>query len=264
VGGQVSAGPAAVGVGAGADGSELVEFIGADKVFGNGFRALDPVDLALAKSEITVLVGPSGCGKTTLLRMAAGLTAPSSGRLVRRTDRMSYVFQDPTLLAWRSVQANVELVARLQGVPRAVRRERARAAIEMVGLTGFEKAYPRELSGGMRMRVSLARSVTSEPELLLMDEPFAALDEFNREKMGAELLHLWRLRGLTVLFITHSISEAVRLGHQIAVLGSHPGHLVRVFRSPSPPPAEATAPRDDAALRALRIQLSEMLGGARI
>jgi len=111
----------------------LVEFAAADKVFANGFRALAPIDLTLARFEITVLVGPSGCGKTTLLRMAAGLTAPSSGRLTRRTERMSYVFQDPTLLAWRSVQANVELVARLQGVPRAQRRERARRAIEMVG-----------------------------------------------------------------------------------------------------------------------------------
>jgi len=242
----------------------LVEFAAADKVFANGFRALDPIDLSLARSEITVLVGPSGCGKTTLLRMAAGLTAPSSGRLTRRTERMSYVFQDPTLLAWRSIQANVELVARLQGVPRAQRRERARRAIEMVGLTGFEKAYPRELSGGMRMRVSLARSVTSEPELLLMDEPFAALDEFNREKMGDELLNLWRSRGLTVMFITHSISEAVRLGHQIAVLGTQPGHLVRLFRSPSPPALDGASRRDDAALRELRIQISEMLGGARI
>jgi NitT/TauT family transport system ATP-binding protein len=245
-------------------GEALVEFVGAEKVFGNGFRALDPVDLALARSEITVLVGPSGCGKTTLLRMAAGLTAPTGGRLVRRTERMSYVFQDPTLLAWRSIQANVELVARLQGVPRVARRERARRAIAMVGLAGFEKAYPRELSGGMRMRVSLARSVTSEPELLLMDEPFAALDEFNRDKMGAELLRLWRARGLTVMFITHSISEAVRLGHQIAVLGSGPGHLVRVFRSPSPPPPDAAAARDDVALRALRTEISELLGGSRI
>lgn len=242
----------------------LVEFGAADKVFGNGFRALDPIDLSLPRSEITVLVGPSGCGKTTLLRMAAGLTAPTTGRMTRHTDRMSYVFQDPTLLAWRSVQANVELVARLQKVPRQERRDRASQAIDMVGLRGFEKAYPRELSGGMRMRVSLARAVTNDPELLLMDEPFAALDEFNREKMGSELLHLWRERGLTVMFITHSISEAVRLGHQIAVLGAKPGHLVELVRSPSPPPVDPLAPRDDAALRALRIRISEQLGGARI
>jgi NitT/TauT family transport system ATP-binding protein len=242
----------------------LVEFAGADKVFGNGFRALDPIDLRLSRAEITVLVGPSGCGKTTLLRMAAGLTAPTTGTMTRRTERMSYVFQDPTLLAWRSVRANVELVAKLQGVPRQPRRIRAANAIEMVGLRGFEKSYPRELSGGMKMRASLARSITSEPDLLLMDEPFAALDEFNREKMGSELINLWRAREVTVMFITHSISEAVRLGHQIAVMGTGPGHLVRVFRSPSPLSLDPSAGRDDGELRELRIEISEMLGGARI
>jgi NitT/TauT family transport system ATP-binding protein len=242
----------------------LVAFDAAEKVYASGFRALDPISTDVARGEVTVLVGPSGCGKTTLLRMAAGLTPPTRGAVVRRTERMSYVFQDPTLLAWRSVRANVELVAKLQGVPKAERRGRAAAAIELVGLTGFEKAYPRELSGGMRMRASLARSLTSDPELLLMDEPFAALDEFNREKMGVELLALWRARGVTVMFVTHSIPEAVRLGHQVAVLGTDPGHLVRVFRSPSPPRLDPDAPRDDAALRELRTEISELLGGARV
>jgi NitT/TauT family transport system ATP-binding protein len=242
----------------------LVSFDGADKVYGSGFRALAEIDLRLPRGEITVLVGPSGCGKTTLLRMAAGLTAPTHGTVTRHTERMSYVFQDPTLLAWRSIQANVELVAKLQGVPKAQRRERAAAAIALVGLRGFEKAYPRELSGGMKMRASLARSLTSEPELLLMDEPFAALDEFNREKMGAELLNLWRAHGITVMFVTHSISEAVRLGHQVAVLGTGPGHLVRVFRSSSPPSADASARRDEAPLRDLRTEISELLGGNRV
>jgi NitT/TauT family transport system ATP-binding protein len=246
------------------DADPLVEFVGADKVYSNGFRAVNPIDLRLPRAEITVLVGPSGCGKTTLLRMAAGLTAPTNGTMTRRTERMSYVFQDPTLLAWRCVQANVELVAKLQGVPRQQRRIRAANAIEMVGLRGFEKSYPRELSGGMKMRASLARSITSEPDLLLMDEPFAALDEFNREKMGSELINLWRARQVTVMFITHSISEAVRLGHQIAVMGTGPGHLARVIRSPSPLSLDPTAERDDRALRELRIEISEMLGGARI
>lgn len=246
------------------DTDRLVRFAGADKVYSNGFRALDPIDLDLPRGEITVLVGPSGCGKTTLLRMAAGLTAPTNGTVTRLTDRMSYVFQDPTLLAWRSVQANVELVAKLQGVSRQERRARAKDAIAMVGLEGFERAYPRELSGGMKMRVSLARSITSAPELLLMDEPFAALDEFNREKMGTELLHLWRERSITVMFITHSISEAVRLGHHIAVMQTGPGHLAQLFPSPSPPLRDPSAERDETALRALRIEISEMLGGARI
>ena len=242
----------------------LVEFDRADKVYGSGFQALAPIDLVLPRAEITVLVGPSGCGKTTLLRMAAGLSPPSHGRVVRRTERMSYVFQDPTLLAWRPVRANVELVAKLQGVPAAERRARADAAIELVGLRGFERSYPRELSGGMRMRVSLARSLTSAPELLLMDEPFAALDEFNRQKMGAELLDLWRTQRVTVMFVTHSIPEAVWLGHHIAVLGTGPGHLERMFHSPSPPSTDPSAERDDHALRELRTEISTLLGGARV
>jgi NitT/TauT family transport system ATP-binding protein len=243
--------------------TSLVRFANADKVYGNGFRALAPIDLDVARGEITVLVGPSGCGKTTLLRMAAGLTEPTSGTMTRDTDRLSYVFQDPTLLAWRTVQANVEVVAKLQKVPRAERRARAAEAIRMVGLDGFQKSYPRELSGGMKMRASLARSVTSDPELLLMDEPFAALDEFTREKMGAELLRLWREKRFSVLFITHSIYEACTLGHRIAIMDTGPGHIVEVIDSPSPPSLDPAAERDETALRALQQQISITLGSFR-
>lgn len=242
---------------------DLVAFHATDKVYGNGSRALAPIDLGIRRGEITVLVGPSGCGKTTLLRMAAGLTEPTSGTMTRDTDRMSYVFQDPTLLAWRSVQANVEVIAKLQKVPRAERRRRAEQAITMVGLDGFQKSFPRELSGGMKMRASLARSVTSDPELLLMDEPFAALDEFTREKMGAELLRLWREKRFSVLFITHSIYEACTLGHQIAIMNTGPGHIVEVVKSPSPPSLDPTFERDERALRALQEQISITLGSFR-
>lgn len=244
-------------------GENLVTFHAADKVYGNGFRALAPIDLSVRRGEITVLVGPSGCGKTTLLRMAAGLTDPTSGTMTRDTDRMSYVFQDPTLLAWRNVRSNVEVVAKLQKVPRRERRERADQAIKMVGLDGFQKSYPRELSGGMKMRVSLARSVTSDPELLLMDEPFAALDEFTREKMGSELLRLWREKRFSVLFITHSIYEACTLGHQIAIMNTGPGHVVEVIKSPSPPSLDPNVERDESALRALQEQISIKLGSFR-
>lgn len=243
--------------------SDLVMFSRADKVYNNGFRALAPIDLTIRRGEITVLVGPSGCGKTTLLRMAAGLTEPTTGTMSRGTDRMSYVFQDPTLLAWRRVQANVELVAKLQGVPRKERRARATEAIAMVGLNGFQNSFPRELSGGMKMRTSLARSVTSDPELMLMDEPFAALDEFNREKMGAELLRLWREKQFSVLFITHSIYEACTLGHQIAIMNTGPGHIEEVIASPSPPSLDPTFERDEAVLRVLQQQISIKLGSFR-
>lgn len=243
--------------------SELVSFSHVDKVYNNGFRALTPIDLTIKRGEITVLVGPSGCGKTTLLRMAAGLTQPTTGMMTRSTDRMSYVFQDPTLLAWRRVQENVELVAKLQGVPRKERRARATEAISMVGLDGFQNSYPRELSGGMKMRTSLARSVTSDPELMLMDEPFAALDEFNREKMGAELLRLWREKQFGVLFITHSIYEACTLGHQIAIMNTGPGHIEEVITSPAPPSLDPGFERDETALRALQRQISIKLGSFR-
>lgn len=241
----------------------LVRFEAAEKVYGNGFRALAPIDLDMSPGEITVLVGPSGCGKTTLLRMAAGLTEPTSGTVYRATERLSYVFQDPTLLAWRTIRANVELVAKLQKVPCEERRKRATDAIAMVGLDGFERSYPRELSGGMKMRASLARSITSEPELLLMDEPFAALDEFNREKMGSELLRLWREKQFGVLFITHSIYEACTLGHQIALMDTGPGHIVEVIDSPSPPSLDPGFQRDEPALRALQQEISVKLGSFR-
>ncbi|MTE24580.1 ABC transporter ATP-binding protein [Microbacterium sp. ZXX196] len=239
----------------------LIEFAQVEKTYSNGFQAVTPFDLSVGRGEIVSLVGPSGCGKTTIIRMAAGLSKITGGTLTRRTDDLAYVFQDPTLLAWRNVRSNVELVAKLKGVDKATRRDLATRAIETVGLSAFEKALPRQLSGGMKMRVSLARAITGAPDLLMMDEPFAALDEFTRATMQAELLRLWRVNDFSAMFITHSISEAVTLGHRIVVMASKPGRIQAVIDSPSPPTKDGS-PRDERALAELGAHVSTLLAGA--
>ncbi|MET0933551.1 MAG: ABC transporter ATP-binding protein [Mycetocola sp.] len=241
-------------------GDMLIEFKQVEKTFSNGYQALAPFDLQVGRGEIVSLVGPSGCGKTTVIRMAAGLSSVTGGELIRRTDELAYVFQDPTLLSWRTVRSNVELVAKLKGVPAATRAAAAKAAIDTVGLSKFEKALPRQLSGGMKMRVSLARAITGAPELMMMDEPFAALDEFTRENMQKELLRLWRNNNFGAMFITHSISEAVTLGHRIVVMASHPGRVAAVIDSPSPPTLD-DKPRDTAALADTVATISRLLAG---
>ncbi|WP_261164306.1 ABC transporter ATP-binding protein [Microbacterium sp. Marseille-Q6965] len=238
----------------------LIEFSRVEKTYSNGFQAVTPFDLSVDRGEIVSLVGPSGCGKTTVIRMAAGLSKITGGTLTRRTDELAYVFQDPTLLAWRNVRSNVELVAKLKGVDKETRRAAATRAIETVGLSAFEKALPRQLSGGMKMRVSLARAITGSPDLLLMDEPFAALDEFTRATMQRELLRLWRANDFSAMFITHSISEAVTLGHRVVVMASKPGRIAAVLTSPSPPDKGDT-PRDEQALAELSSEISAMLAG---
>jgi NitT/TauT family transport system ATP-binding protein len=234
--------------GGASDVPDLVRFSGVTKTYSNGFTALAPIDLRVGQSRIVSIVGPSGCGKTTLLRMAAGLSAPTNGELTITAAQNAYVFQDPTLMAWRSVLANTELVSRIRKVPREECRCRAVEALRLVGLDQVQRSLPRELSGGMKMRVSLARALASEPDLMLMDEPFAALDEFTRDRMADELIRLWRERGFGVLFITHSIREAVKIAHSIVVMASGPGRVVEVVESPSPPSADAEAPRDADAL----------------
>lgn len=238
----------------------LIEFRGVEKTFSNGYQALVPMDLTVGRGEIISIVGPSGCGKTTVIRMAAGLSDNTAGEIIRNTDELSYVFQDPTLLAWRTVRSNVELVAKLKGVKKEDRRAAAASAIETVGLSSFEKSLPRQLSGGMKMRVSLARAITGSPELMMMDEPFAALDEFTRENMQGELLRLWRRNRFGVMFITHSIHEAVRLGHRIVVMAAHPGRIAAVIDSPSPPTLD-DAPRDEGALHELETTIARLLSG---
>ena len=216
----------------------LVDFKNVAMKFPNGTVALTGVDITVKRGEFVTVVGPSGCGKSTLLRIASGLETASEGTVTVTTDRIGYVFQDATLLAWRDVQRNVELLAELNKQPKAERREKAKAAIDLVGLTGFEKNLPKQLSGGMKMRTSLARSLTLEPELFLFDEPFGALDEITRERLNDELLRLFVEKQFAGLFITHSVSEAVYLSTKVVVMSGRPGSIVGTFDVPFPMPRD--------------------------
>jgi len=205
----------------------LVTLSGLGKVFDNGVRALGPLDLSIARGEFVSLVGPSGCGKSTALRAIAGLIAPTQGAVVFAggRPRIGFVFQEPTLMPWATALANVRLPLDLAGVAKVEADRRAAAQLAALGLAGFENARPRELSGGMRMRVSLARALVGEPELLLLDEPFAALDEQTRGELNDDLLRLWAARGLTVVFVTHSVSESAYLSTRVVVMSARPGRV---------------------------------------
>jgi NitT/TauT family transport system ATP-binding protein len=196
------------------------------KRFPTGTVALTDVTMSVAAGDFVSVVGPSGCGKSTLLRLASGLEDVTSGAIDVSATATSYVFQDATLLEWRSALRNVELVGELRGVPRDERRARAQDVLDLVGLTGFERQHPRQLSGGMRMRVSLARALVAEPDLALFDEPFGALDEITRLQMQTELQKLFRLKQFAGLFITHSVSEAVYLSTRVLVMSGRPGRIV--------------------------------------
>ena len=212
---------------------------GVAKRFPTGTVALHDVSLRLSRGDFVTVVGPSGCGKSTLLRLASGLDQVTAGTLTVAADATSYVFQDATLLEWRSAARNVELVGELRGVPKAQRRERAREALALVGLTGFERQHPRQLSGGMRMRVSIARALVAEPDLALFDEPFGALDEITRLHLQTELQKIFVLKRFAGLFITHSVSEAVYLSTRVLVMSGRPGRIVAEvdvpFDYPRPP-----------------------------
>jgi NitT/TauT family transport system ATP-binding protein len=203
------------------------------KRFMNGTLALRNVDLDIGRHTFVSLLGPSGCGKSTMLRLISGLAQPSSGSVDWRTPtsaesapRLSFVFQEPTLLPWQTAIRNVALPLRITRVGAQERDERARAALSSVGLAGFEDAYPRELSGGMKMRVSIARALVTRPNILLMDEPFAALDEITRLRLNDDLLTLWQQQRFTVMFVTHSVFESVYLSERIVVFAARPGRLV--------------------------------------
>ncbi|KPU88313.1 nitrate/sulfonate/bicarbonate ABC transporter ATP-binding protein [Variovorax paradoxus] len=226
-----------------------VEVLSAEKTYPNGTQALLPVDLSIAEGEFVTLLGPSGCGKSTLLKMVAGMLEPSDGRLLvwRKPvaqlhdcpHKLSFVFQSPTLMPWASVQTNVRLPLDLAGVPRKEADARVMESLALVGLEKFAGALPRALSGGMQMRVSIARGLVTQPDLLLMDEPFGALDEITRHKLDADLLELWRKKKLTVIFVTHSIHEAVFLSSRVVMMAARPGRVVEQFQIDEPYPRSA-------------------------
>lgn len=235
-----------------------LSFRGVGLVYGDGTVALEGVDLELGPGELVAVVGPSGCGKSTLLRLASGLLEPTSGEIAVDRDHLGYVFQDATLLPWRSVRANVELLAELHGIDKDRRRELAAAAIELVGLRGFERQLPARLSGGMRMRVSLARSLTLDPRVFLFDEPFGALDEITRERLNDELGRLFVERCFAGVFVTHSVQEAVFLSTRVVVMSSRPGRIAASFPVPLPYPREPES-RFDPTFTAIAREVSAVL-----
>jgi NitT/TauT family transport system ATP-binding protein len=224
----------------------ILSLSGVRMCFPDGTEALDGVSLDVAPGEIVAIVGPSGCGKSTLLRIVSGLARPTGGAITTVPRNVGYVFQDATLLPWRTVQTNVELLAELEGVPAARRRALAASAIQLTGLTGFEGHRPHELSGGMRMRVSLARSLTLEPSLFLFDEPFGALDEMTRERLNDELVRLFVERRFGGLFVTHSIAEAVFLSSRVLVMSERPGRFLAEIAVPFAYPREQSLRYDPA------------------
>jgi NitT/TauT family transport system ATP-binding protein len=234
----------------GASDRPLVSLKGISKTFSNGTVALRDLDLDVGEGQFVSLLGPSGCGKSTVLRIIAGLGDPTAGTVdwprtghdaAGRPEReIGFVFQEPTLMPWATTFANVWLPLRLRGVSKAAAREQVMEALRMVGLEKFAEAYPRELSGGMKMRVSIARALITRPKLLLMDEPFAALDEITRFRLNDDLLNLWETFGWTVVFVTHSVFESVYLSNRIVVMAARPGRIHADLT------VDAPYPRDEA------------------
>lgn len=230
--------------------NEALRYEGVSKSFGDGPRsvqALDRVDLVVERGEFLVLFGPSGCGKSTLLNMAAGLMRPTTGRVLRDgelvrdvSSKVGYLTQHDTLLPWRTAERNVSLGLEIQKVARRERAQRVQEALDLVGLNGFERHYMRQLSGGMRKRVALARTLICDPPIILMDEPYGALDAQLRMALQEQLLKVWRQRQLTIVFVTHDLGEAIALADRIVVFSPRPGRIKRIVEVAIPRPRELT------------------------
>jgi len=240
-------------------GSVALRFDGIAMTFPDGTEALAEVSFDVDRGEFVTVVGPSGCGKSTLLRIASGLLHPTAGRVDIDRDHLGYVFQDATLLPWRTVRGNVELLAELRGMPE--RRRLAQDAIDMVGLAGFEGHYPRSLSGGMKMRASLARTLTMRPPVFLFDEPFGAVDEITREHLNEQTQALFQAEGFAGLFITHSIGEAVFMSTRVLVMSARPGRIIAEYDVPFPYPRQPDL-RFEAAFAQLSGDISKALRGS--
>ena len=220
-----------------------IDITGVTKQYGNSQLVLESIDLAVAKQEFISIIGPSGCGKSTILKLIAGLTFPTSGTIrvdgmtpLNARETISFVFQDATLLPWRTVKQNIGLGLELEHVPNERREKEIAALLDLVGLKNVARSYPRELSGGMKMRVSIARALATNPRLMLLDEPFAALDEMSRDRLNEEILRLRVEQKWTAVFVTHSVSEAVFLSDRIVVLAPNPGRIHAEFRVELPSP----------------------------
>jgi NitT/TauT family transport system ATP-binding protein len=237
------------------------------KSYGNSPPILQQIDLTIAKGEFVSLIGPSGCGKSTLLKLISGLTGATSGTIlvdgmipVHARETVSYIFQDATLLPWRTVTSNVGLGLELEHVSREVRQQKVQSLLELVGLTHVANSYPRQLSGGMKMRVSVARALATKPRLLLMDEPFGALDEMTRDRLNEELLRLRAEQNWTAIFVTHSVAEAVFLSTRVIVLAPSPGRIAQEINIDLPFPRTGVT-RESPQFESLVTEVSRALRG---
>jgi NitT/TauT family transport system ATP-binding protein len=244
-----------------------VALSGVSKTYGSNPPVLKEIDLTIAKGEFVSLIGPSGCGKSTLLKLISGLTSATSGSILvdgmipmNARETISYIFQDATLLPWRTVASNVGLGLELERIAREVRKAKVQSLLELVGLTHVARAYPRQLSGGMKMRVSVARALATTPRLLLMDEPFGALDEMTRDRLNEELLRLRAEQNWTAVFVTHSVSEAVFLSTRIIVLAPSPGRIAQEIKIDLPFPRTSVT-RESPEFESYVTQVSRALRG---